>query len=179
MKEHNMQKEITSIAYITYLESLKEDRAALAALRRGLGKPEGSAPEMYPYVVPWLPKEENRWRETYYYLIASLFAMHPDCAHDGNMGDHFALARSKSNSSSEAVERRFTALLSSHPEDLGFYLRQAISFLRSNEVPVQWHQLMHDIERWSHPQRYVQRQWANAFWRYQKLEEINSNQEEK
>ena len=51
--------------FITYLEELRdrEDRGALAALRRGLGQPPGSAVEMYRYVVPWLPARTTRRRE--------------------------------------------------------------------------------------------------------------------
>src|ERR687886_2267464 len=52
------------------------DRAALAALRRGLGKAVGDAPEMYPYVVPALGDVDER-QERPFYLIASLFALHP------------------------------------------------------------------------------------------------------
>jgi CRISPR type I-E-associated protein CasB/Cse2 len=44
------------------------------------------------------------------------------------------------------------------------YLRQAVSFLRSKEVPVNWHQLFHDLRRWSYENRPVQREWARAFW---------------
>jgi CRISPR type I-E-associated protein CasB/Cse2 len=64
--------------FITYLESLREDRGALAALRRGLGQPPGTAREMYPYVVRWLPAEASAQREAAYFLVAALFAYHPN-----------------------------------------------------------------------------------------------------
>ena len=54
-----MTEKNQSNPYITYLLSLKENRGALAALRRGLGRPPGTAPEMYPYVVPWLPEDRK------------------------------------------------------------------------------------------------------------------------
>jgi CRISPR system Cascade subunit CasB len=79
------------------------------------------------------------------------------------MGAHFARARDP-QSDNTAIERRFTVLLAAHPDDLNFYLRQAISFLRSKEVPVNWHQLLSDVLNWGHPDRYVQHQWARAFW---------------
>src|ERR1035437_1147702 len=61
-----------------YLARLAErdDRGALAALRRGLGKEPGEAPEMFPYVVPWLPRQASIWAEQAYYLVASLFGLH-------------------------------------------------------------------------------------------------------
>lgn len=149
--------------FVEYLESLRDDRAALAALRRGLGQPSGTVASMYPYVVRWLGDDTPPWQEAAYYLIAALFAYHPAEGGTGNMGHHFARARDPKGDNT-AIERRFTALLAAHPDDLDFYLRQAVSFLKSKEVPVNWHQLLSDMLAWSHPARYVQKQWANAFW---------------
>lgn len=149
--------------FVTYLESLGEDRAALAALRRGLGQPPGSVPDMYPYVIPFLPQDAAPWVEEARYLLASLYAMYPQSAASGNMGSHYDRARSTEGDNT-ALERRFTALLGAHPDDLPFYLRQAVSFLRSKESPVNWQQLYQDLLAWDHPNRYVQKRWADAFW---------------
>jgi CRISPR system Cascade subunit CasB len=149
--------------FINYLESKRDDRGALAALRRGLGQPPGTVPDMYRYVVPWLPAEAPPWREDAYYLIAALFAYHPKQGGRGNMGDHFAAARDP-GADHTAIERRFTALLAAHPDDLGDYLRQAVSFLKSEEVPVNWNRLLPDVMAWGHPDQYVQRRWARGFW---------------
>jgi CRISPR system Cascade subunit CasB len=149
--------------FVNYLESKRDDRGALAALRRGLGQPPGTVADMYRYVVPWLPDDAPRWREDAYYLVAALFAYHPVAGGTGNVGDHFARTRDP-QTESPAVERRFTALLSAHPDDLDSYLRQAVSFLKSKDVPVNWHQLLVDVMAWGHPERYVQQQWARAFW---------------
>lgn len=151
--------------FVTHLERLSDDRAALAALRRGLGRPAGSVPEMFPYVVPFLPGQAKPWMEDACYLVASLFALHPVSANGGNLGNHFAQTLDPGGEN-QAVERRFTALLASHPDDLPFFLRQAVSFLKSKDVPVNWHQLMRDINQWNHPDRFVQHNWANAFWGY-------------
>jgi len=151
--------------FITYLEKRREDRAMLAALRRGLGRPPGTAPEMYRYVVPWLGDDTPRWREDAYYLVAALFAYHPKEGGQGNLGRSFARARVPQGDNT-AIERRFTALLSAHPDDLDVYLRQAISFLKSKETPVDWHQLLSDVMAWGHPdyRERVQKAWARAFW---------------
>ena len=79
--------------FVAYLEGIREreDRAALAALRRGLGQSPGTEPQMYPYVEPWL-SQANRFRERDYYLVAALFAYHPQPGGAGNMGNHFARA---------------------------------------------------------------------------------------
>lgn len=149
--------------FVEYLEGLREDRGALAALRRGLGQAPGTVADMYRYVVPWLPSEASRSQEAAYYLLAALFGYHSAQGGTGNMGNHFART-CESGADNTAIERRFTALLAAHPDDLPSYLRQAVSFLRSEEVPVNWHQLFYDVLAWPHPDRYVQKKWANAFW---------------
>jgi CRISPR system Cascade subunit CasB len=120
---------------------------------------------MYRYVVPWLGKDTPPWQERAYYLMAALFAIHPQAGGSGNLGTSFAQARSKLEDET-AIERRFTALLAAHTDDLDFYLRQAISFLRSKEIPVNWHQLLFDLMQWGHPEYgdKVRKNWANSFW---------------
>ena len=156
--------------FVTYLETLSEDRAALAALRRGLGQPPGTVPDMYRYVIRRLPKEAypNSWAEQTYYLIAALYGLHPASGAGRNLGDHFAKTLDPNPDYNEAIERRFTALLTAHPDDLPFYLRQAISYLKSKDVAVNWHQLMWDVRDWGHPERQhrVQKRWATQFWRF-------------
>jgi len=151
--------------FIARLQELaqKQERGALAALRRGLGKPPGSAPEMFRYVEPWLGEKRSAAQESAYYLVAALFALHPKSTREGNMGKHMAQTRTPGGE--DALERRFTAMLSAHPEDLPFHLRQAVSFLKSkNEVPVNWNQLLWDIQNWGGEDRLVQKRWASAFW---------------
>jgi len=163
--------------FVNYLEGRREDRGMLAALRRGLGRPPGTATEMYRYVVPWLSADAPPWQENAYYVIAALFAYHPAAGGHGNMGGHFARARQQSGDDT-ALERRFTALLAAHPDDLDFYLRQAISFLKSKEIPVDWNQLLRDVFQWGHPDRYVQQQWARAFWGRTTSDEATQDKEE-
>jgi len=161
-REHN---------FITYLETLTEDRGALASLRRGLGQPPGTVPEMFRYVVPMLPKDAypGSWIERTYYLVSALYALHPANVSEGNLGHHFAANLDPDPERNSAIERRFMALLTAHPDDLHIYLRQSISFLKSKEEKgrVNWHQLMWDVMYLGNPDSAtrVQKQWANAFWR--------------
>ena len=161
--------------FITYLESLAEDRAALAALRRGLGQSPGHTPEMHPYVIRFLPKNAypNSWVEQSYYLIASLYGLHPEVGKGENLGHHFACTLVADQEQNKAVERRFTALLTAHPDDLAAYLRQAVSYLKAKEVNINWHQLMNDVLRWGNPdwQPEVQKRWARYFWNPPKEDE--------
>ena len=138
----------------------REDRGALAALRRGLGKPPGTAAEMFPYVAPLLGREVYPSRERAAYLVASLFGSHPASAH-GSQPFTEALARTER---SESYERRIVRLLGSDAADIGDQLRHCVAFLRAQGVPVDWAQLQRDIEQWDHPERWVQRRWARAYW---------------
>ncbi|HQG08414.1 MAG TPA: type I-E CRISPR-associated protein Cse2/CasB [Dysgonamonadaceae bacterium] len=158
-------EETTYSRFVDYLIELADskNRGALAALRRGLGCKPGEVPEMFPYVIPFLPENPSKELENAYYLIASLFALHPVNTNGGNMGNHLASCI-RTEDDRAAIERRFIVLLNSHVDDLGDSLRQSISFLKSKEMPVNYKQLLNDLLHWSHPEHYVQRNWARGFW---------------
>ena len=153
-------------SFVKHLEGLTENRGALAALRRGLGKRPGEAAEMHRYIVPFLGGEEPRHEEAYY-LVAALFAWHQGSWHheEGrvtNLGASFArLAASKE---SDSIEKRFVALLNCHREDLDERLRHAVGLLKSKDIPIDWAQLLGDIQGWGWESRAVQRSWARGFW---------------
>lgn len=160
-----MSQKTTQIhPFITHLQMLaeKENRGALAALRRGLGQPPGGAPEMFRYVESYLAERRSIQQEAAYYLVASLFGLHPESTQEGNLGAH--LAQTRTQGGEEALDRRFTALLAAHAEDLPNYLRQVISFLKSKNIPVNWNQLLWDLQDWDREDHRVQKRWANAFW---------------
>ncbi len=137
-----------------------EDNAALAQLRRGLGKRWGD-PRMYPHVLPWVG--ENREAIERGLLVASLFALHPEPApQERSMGAVFHNMLDGSNQKS--LERRFSALLAASREDVGGHLRHAISLAKSKKVNVDYDRLFQDLKGWSHPERYVQLKWARDFW---------------
>ena len=151
--------------FVNHLYSLgeKQNRGALAALRRGLGQPPGTVADMYRYIVSWLPNNVSRREESAYYLVAALYALHPKSTSTGNLGEH--LVRTRKKDGDDALERRFTALLSAHVEDLPDYLRQAVSFLKSKDEPINWDQLFRDLRSWDAPDRRVQKEWARSFWK--------------
>ncbi len=160
--------------FVRHLEALADPenprgRAALAALRRGLGKEPGSIAEIHQYVLPALPAGLSTREEDRYYLIAGLYASYPganwrsdDPTSRTDLGASFARARGEDGG--ESVERRFVALLNCHEEDLPYHLRHAVSFLGARQVPIDWARLLVDIESWGHEERFVQRAWARSFW---------------
>ncbi len=158
-------------AFVRYLQQLaaEENRGALAALRRGLGKPLGEAPEMYPYVMPLLGGRVSDRQEEAFFIVAGLFGLHQRSwagTEDGrgfsNMGASLALL--KDGKQDPAIERRFVALLNAHPDDLAEHLRSLVSLLASKDAPIDWGQLLADIRRWDWEGQPVQREWARAFW---------------
>ena len=138
----------------------KKDTAALAKLRRGLGKSKGK-PEMYPYVVKFI---EDGWKaDERAFLVASLFAFHPDPAPESvSMGHVFAGIQRVQQT--DSIEKRFVRLLEADLEDLGHHLRQAIALAKSKQVTVNYHNLIHDLKYWDHDERFVQLAWARDFW---------------
>ena len=150
------------------------DRSALAALRRGLRQPAFVDAEMHRYVVPWLSATDWGWRDDIYYIVAALFASHRISWSTGgdqdqisgrtNLGASFARLAPMNSEKRESTDRRFTALLNSHQDDLPDRLRHAVSLLKSADVPVDWAWLLYDLRRWDWEDRRVQREWARAFW---------------
>lgn len=151
--------------FVRRLEELRDagDRAALASLRRGLGKPPGTSAGMYPYVVPWIPESASAWEEKVCYLIASLFGLHPDASGTGDMGESLLRVRRLSNS--ESTEKRFVALLRSRAEDLPEHLRHSVSLCKSKGVPIDWRRMYSDLVYWESEDKLVQTRWATSFWR--------------
>lgn len=153
-----------------FIESLErlyinEERGALAALRRGLGKAPGTAMEMYPYVVPFT-KGLNRRQEDAFYVVGALFGLYPSRSWRRGEEEPFTylnLGASLRRAGAEGVERRFIALLNCHAEDLPNHLRQTVSLLESKDIPIEWAQLLDDVLRWDFDDN-VRRNWARAFW---------------
>ena len=142
-------------------------RAALAALRRGLGKPPGGATEMLPYIVPILPEHLSAWREQAYYLIASLFALYrPETSSAARHNFGVSYLQLAEATASGSVERRFLALLDAPIETLPDHLRHAIGQMAANShrIAVNWYALLSDLLSWEADNRWVQRKWAKGFY---------------
>jgi len=179
-------------AFITHLENLvrQKDRGALAALRRGLGKPPGTAREMDRYVLPYLPRDTGEKQENAYYLVGALFAywyqgkdkLEEDPT--ANLGASLRLLVNRESAETsnredaeKRMEKRLVALLNCHHDDLPDHLRHTIGLLKSKDIPVDWTQLLWDVHNWQHESRKAQRDWARNFWRgHEKGTGFNENQ---
>ncbi len=164
-----------------YLKRLLEDtdrgeaRAAMARMRRGLGKPLGMVHEMDRYVLPTLPENASLRQEEACYLVAAMFAYW----HQGkdevaasppppqNLGKSLrALVEQQADRTNveKSIEKRLNALLNAHRDDLSAHMRRIIGLLKAKDVAVNWPQLLHDINGWEWDSRTVQHEWAKGFW---------------
>lgn len=179
------------------LEKIEPDRAALAHLRKALGKTPNKALTAFHSVVGWTQDFENEWEVECYFLVASLFGLYQrgemsqSWHHDKNLRDEqrnfgasfrrFEFEEAKKNGDNEpnkerskSLEKRFTALLNSRSADLSVRLRHAVLLLKSNQVPIDWVQLLKDLLQWKRFDTFAtyrsrgvspQRKWAQSFWR--------------
>lgn len=160
-------------AFVAHLRKLKDrdDRGALAALRRSLQDPNGMAAVAFPYVVPFLPPKEDLYRDRAFFLVGALFALHPETGGNGtSLGHAFRkinddqqgpAARDRDN---ESLRRRFVALLDADAEDLPEHLRNAVSLARARQVALDWERLLRDVLAWRSESRHIQRRLAREFW---------------
>ncbi len=179
-----MSNVIVKNPFIKYLYALVEtsNRAALADLRRGLSGQPGTSPAMFQYVAPWVPEDaRNTWKEKVYYIIASLFAYYQAGASgkvlttdQGNFGTHCRQLKAKQEQSA-SFEARFTNLLKAHRDDTPILIKQILSLLRGEDIPVNWEQLFYDLQYWNSATQSVQRQWANGYWKYQVKDQPESS----
>ncbi|MFV0387293.1 MAG: type I-E CRISPR-associated protein Cse2/CasB [Pyrinomonadaceae bacterium] len=181
MNELATQKRTLDDKFIAYLESLvkRDDRAALAHLRRGLGKKTGTAMEMFPYISGWTINL-SRNHDDAYFLVASLIGLYPTLSwkKEDNLNN---LGRSMSflKTDSESTEKRFTALLNANEEDLANHLQQIVGLLKSKDAPINWLLLLKHIKSWRHEDKFVQRNWAKGFWEKPNMNKVQENTEEK
>jgi len=152
--------------FVEQLERLRDNNGAMAALRRGVGKPPGTAAEMHRYVIPWLGENDSGWNDDRFYLVASLFSLwHQGTTNlTGSVPFNLGASYQRLADESGSTEKRFVALLNSHRDDLPHHLRYTVSILRSKGVPINWTQLLADLRGWDWRSRSVQRDWARGFW---------------
>jgi CRISPR type I-E-associated protein CasB/Cse2 len=175
--------------FIVFLEKLVDDKRAMANLRRGLGKPAGTVYEMDRYILPFISESTGNKREAAYYTIASLFAFwhqgkdKPESI-DGNLGNSLKqLVNIETNNkgnreeTEKRIEKYLVAILNANYEDLPDHLRRIVSLLKS-KVPLNWSQLLYDIQHWDTDDHWVQHQWAKGFWENTKQETTQQSSED-
>jgi CRISPR system Cascade subunit CasB len=166
----------------TLADESDRDRGKLAALRRGLGEPDGWHPQLANVVNPSIHDVPDH-KAPIFYKVAALFGLHPVARRSGDNQPsgrlversfthalhQYALQRSREGGGSiddikKPLDRRVMALLNADTEDVFHHLRYATSLLRGSDIPVDWVRLIIDLDRWDLPDREVQRRWSRAWW---------------
>jgi len=135
------------------------DAGDRARLKRDAGKPLAEAQSIGLF-YRLLPHGLSAAQEETYFLVATLYPL-ADGGGTGNLGTALRAAQDPKNC--KGLDRRVEILLDSDATQLPFRLRQAIRFLKSKGVKVNWQQLLEDLLQWNHPGRFIQKQWARAY----------------
>lgn len=144
--------------FVERLERL--DPGERARLKRNAGKPLAESRDALVLFYSLLPQGVPHSQEEMYFLVATL---HP-LADGGGTGDlGTALRRARQEKYAKGLDRRVEILLDADESQLPFRLRQAIRFLASNRVRVNWPLLLQGLLSWTHPERFVQQTWARSY----------------
>jgi CRISPR system Cascade subunit CasB len=136
------------------------DAGERARFKRSAGQPLAGARDVLGLFYHVLPPGVPAYQEAMYFLAATLYPM-AEGGGKGDLGDSLRQAQQSKNT--KGLDRRVEILLDSDEAQLPFRLRQAIHFLQSNRVRVNWPRLLDDLLYWTHPDRFIQRRWARSY----------------
>lgn len=157
MSDYQPDQKITT--FINRLERL--DPGERARFKRCAGQTLAEARhEVLGLFYSLLPPGVHQSQEELYFLVATLYPI----AEAGGKGDLGAsLRQAQQDKNTPGLDRRVQHLLDADETQLPFRLRQAVRFLQSNRMPVNWPRLLEDLLYWTHPERRVQRRWARSY----------------
>lgn len=157
MKERSINPSVS-----LFFERLgKLDAGGRARFKRNAGRTlNESAHETLGLFYSLLPRNVPEYQHDLFFLAATLYPL----AEDGGSGDFgTALKRAKQAKNAKGLDRRIEILLDADETQLAFRLRQAVHFMKSCGVRVDFPLLLQDLLYWTHPDRFVQRQWAQSY----------------
>lgn len=162
------------------------DRKGFAELRRSLTQAPGHSIAAIPYVERFTLGGTTDWNRQMYYLVAGLFCAverpiepgsSPPPPIERDLGESMGqlyLAKEKSGS----IEQRFIRLLDADGERLADRLRQTVTLLKSNDIPIGWEKLLEDLGYWRAERRSVQHRWARSFYLKEEREDREETSQE-
>ncbi|NMC28007.1 MAG: type I-E CRISPR-associated protein Cse2/CasB [Syntrophomonadaceae bacterium] len=166
---------------ISFFDSIdKLDSGERASLKRSAGNDlidarPGALAAFYralPYGVP-------RFKENTWFLAATLYAGCKTIMSQSDRGKNWdetnfgwSLKKAASQKSSAGFDKKFKALLDSGQSDYiaSFQLRQLVVQIDGMGAPVNWPKLLQDLLNWEHPDHFVQKNWARAYFMRDKEE---------
>lgn len=144
-----------------------------AYLKRSAGKDLSDArPGALAAFYQVLPFGVSRFKENTWFLLATLYAGSKRAMSQEERGKRWdetnlgwSLKRAAIQKSSSGLDKKFTALLDSGQSDyiISYRLRQLVVQIDRMGVPVNWPKLLQDMSNWEHPDHFVQKNWARAY----------------
>lgn len=163
-----------------YLAGSPRARADIAKLRRALGKPAGTVPEVWEYTIALLPaglqwdRDEPSRAEQAAHAALTLFALHqqsmtvPAHQHSVSIGRAVGRLAQTEERSHQAVTRRFMAVATAGSvEEMLTHIRGLITQLRSAQIGFDYARLADDLLGLLTPGRaqQVRLAWGRDFYR--------------
>lgn len=165
-------------------------RAALANLRKGIGRKPGDMPELWGVFLENMPEEmysisgEPSSAEWAVYTALTLYALHQQgkdlqmSAPDISLGSAVAKLVNDEEEREHVWKRFSTAVEAADIISLAYYLRGLIQLLRAKNIPLDYPKLAKDLFHWQLPEQadHVRLRWGQDF--YRSLTYINEYEEE-
>jgi len=136
--------------FLNYLRRLKNDRGAMADLRRALNPAQRH--RAWPLLARFGGIDDVRFE-----TVAGLFAYHPEEAPGGNLGTTCRRLSGEHNT----FEGRFRRLLACDRDDICNHIRPVVLAAKAKGVAVNYEKLLADLFYWSDA---VKARWAVEFW---------------
>ena len=148
------------IAWLSESSNESSTSAALAKLRRGIGKSPGAMPEIWEFTLDNLPEEilsrdgiptKGEWA---IYTALTLYALHQQgkdpgyekMSRDGMTFGSAVRTLVKSDDDESRVKRRFdAAATSSSVEEFSHHLRGLVQLLKSESIPLDYPQFAEEL----------------------------------
>jgi len=150
------------------LNSLKPSE--LSRLRRATSEPS-TDPRIFD-ILARLEMNSPEWAKSKLDICSVLYAICYQCPNNEIENFNFGSVLERNNFS----EIRMKALLETDSENLNYRLRQALRFINSKRVFLDWNKIIKDILSWDSDEKRIQRKWAEG---YYAREILNNKDEEK
>lgn len=166
-------------AFVTHLVGLagaERNPAALAMLRRSLTFDPGDDPRVMHEIEPFVGRDwhYNDPRRRARYVVAGLFALNPERYPGRSFASALSILAQHYGQDSDAIERRFIALLGARGDNVVVHLRQFARRLAAARIGYEPEPLLNDLTVWMRREPdttqldRLRKRWARDFYRAQR-----------
>lgn len=153
---------------LEFLRQRRSDRGAMASLRCALV--DGKRHRAWPLLAQFRGIGVDPGALTVQ-LVAGLYASHPDECHEGDLGSTCRAFLSEeerheleSSGKPGPVSRRVQHLVAAEGEEVLQRVLRLVLRAKAENVPVNYGQLLEDLNRWWLNSEVVRTRWARSFW---------------